>query len=91
MPERWRKKPVVVEAMLFSTPQDGLEIASWCGGRYEADVKPSDHSDVWHKITIPTLEGPITASLGDFVIRGVQGEFYPCKPDIFEMTYEKEE
>jgi len=41
------------------------------------------------QIEIGTLEGDITASVGDYVIKGVQGEFYPCKPDIFEMTYEE--
>ncbi|WP_204664866.1 hypothetical protein [Dyadobacter sandarakinus] len=40
------------------------------------------------KILIPTLEGVMEASLGDWIIRGVNGEFYPCKPDIFEKTYE---
>jgi hypothetical protein len=39
-------------------------------------------------IKIPTLEGEMIASIGDYIIRGVQGEYYPCKPDIFEMTYE---
>ena len=39
-------------------------------------------------LTIPTLEGEMTASDGDYIIKGVQGEFYPCKPDIFEKTYE---
>jgi hypothetical protein len=43
------------------------------------------------KIEIVTLEGDITASVGDFVIKGVKGEFYPCKPDIFEMTYDEVE
>jgi hypothetical protein len=42
-------------------------------------------------LIIPTLEGDHTASLGDFIIKGVAGEFYPCKPDIFERTYEKAE
>ena len=37
---------------------------------------------------IPTLEGEMTASMGDYIIKGIQGEFYPCKPDIFEKTYE---
>ena len=40
-------------------------------------------------IEIDTLEGTMRANLGDFIIKGVQGEFYPCKPDIFEQTYEK--
>ena len=83
----YRKKPVVVDAMHF-TVANGPEIASWCGGKYEQDVKPSDPTDVWLGVLIPTLEGTMTASVGDYVIRGVQGEFYPCKPDIFDATYE---
>lgn len=43
------------------------------------------------KIVIETLEGDITASLGDWIIKGVKGEFYPCKPDIFDATYEPAE
>lgn len=88
---RFRKKPVEVEAMLFAkgkAPGIGYEIARWCGGRFNSDVKPSDPSDVRYSISIPTLEGVMTASEGDYVIRGVNGDFYPCKPEIFEKTYE---
>lgn len=85
--QRYRKKPVVIEAMQF-TEANGQEIARWCGGKYKQDVKPSDHTDVWRGVLIPTLEGTMTANVGDFVIKGVHGEFYPCKPDIFEATYE---
>ena len=88
---KYRKKPVVIEAIQFvkgSTPGHGLTIAAWCGGRFNTDVKPSDHTDVRYSISIPTLEGVMTADEGDWIIRGVQGEFYPCKPDIFEQTYE---
>ena len=41
------------------------------------------------ELRIQTLEGSMIASVGDYIIKGVKGEFYPCKPDIFEMTYEK--
>lgn len=88
---KYRKKPVVIEAVQFtesSTPGRGYEVAAWCGGRFNTDVKPSDHTDVRYSISIPTLEGVMTANEGDWIIRGVQGEFYPCKPDIFEATYE---
>ena len=85
---KYRKKPVVIEAVRFVEPSQGAEVARWCGGRFKSEVKPSDHTDVSHSILIPTLEGIMTASLGDYIIRGVQGEFYPCKPDIFEATYE---
>ena len=56
------------------------EIVAWCGGR------PVDFDG--HVIAIDTLEGEMHADPGDWIIRGVQGEFYPCKPDIFEATYE---
>lgn len=90
--KRYRKKPVEVEAMHFMKGAQsgfGYEIAAWCGGRFNTDVKPSDHTDVRYTISIPTLEGVVTANEGDYIIRGVQGEFYPCRPDIFEATYEE--
>ena len=88
---KYRKKPVVIEARRFERGNEvrmGYEIAEWCGGHLSTDVKPSDRNDVSYSILIPTLEGTMTASAGDWIIRGVQGEFYPCKPDIFEATYE---
>lgn len=88
---KFRKKPVVIEAVQFTkgnAPGVGYDIARWCGGRFNTDVKPSDHTDVRYTISIPTLEGVMTASEGDWIIRGVHGEHYPCKPDIFEATYE---
>lgn len=89
-PARYRKRPVVVEALRFDTwSMDGA--ARWCGGRLGSDVKPSDHTDIRYWIDIPTLEGVMRADLGDWIIRGVQGEFYPCKPDIFAATYEPAE
>lgn len=88
---KYRKRPVVIDAMRFERGNEirtGNPIAEWCGGRFTTDVKPSDHTDVAYRILIPTLEGVMEASPGDWIIRGVQGEFYPCKPDIFEATYE---
>jgi hypothetical protein len=76
---KFRKKPVVIDAMHFSEVRDGSIICSWCGGTN--DVSP-------HEIQIKTLEGVMTANLSDWIIKGVKGEFYPCKPDIFEATYE---
>lgn len=85
--QRFRKKPVEVEAMHVpeaSCPddqrvRDTARIAGWCGGRV-GTVTPC--------ILIDTLEGQMIASPGDWVIRGVNGEFYPCKPDIFDAAYE---
>jgi hypothetical protein len=83
----FRKKPVVIEARQF-TPDNADAVAAWCGGRVERLAKPSDPTDVFTGLDIATLEGIMRASVGDYVIKGVKGEFYPCKPDIFEATYE---
>lgn len=86
-PMTYRKKPVEIEAVKFDG--DNLaDVAKWCGGRPVAKSKPSDPTDIARWIDIPTLEGVMKAQVGDYIIRGVQGEFYPCKPDIFETTYE---
>lgn len=96
----YRKKPVVIEAWQVTRENVG-HIAQLCGGRVIREAKPSDPSDVYVALDIPTLEGVMRAETfhpstwdgsrytgGDWIIRGVQGEFYPCKPDIFEATYE---
>ena len=80
-PNRYRKKPVVIEAMGPLTHENGAAIARWCGGTYADDDLGS--------LAIDTLEGRMTVQLGDYVIRGVQGEFYACKPGIFAATYEE--
>lgn len=73
----YRKKPVVIEARKL-TYEDIDEIAAWCNGDITIPTG----------LIIDTLEGDLHASMGDFIIRGVQGEFYSCKPDIFAQTYE---
>ena len=83
----YRKKPVVVEARQFKQPIDIGVLAIWCGGTwYFGSTDPANHAPQY--ILIPTLEGTMRADPGDWIIKGVQGEFYPCKPDIFEATYE---
>ena len=80
---KYRKKPVVIEAIQFIGSND-RECIKFCANIIDPeDTKPS--------LIIPTLEGNMTASIGDYIIKGVNGEFYPCKPDIFEKTYEKVE
>lgn len=90
---KFRKKPVVIEAMQF----DG----SWASARpilewMESD-RPIDPTGArWagryaELLYINTLEGEMTASAGDWIIKGVKGEFYPCKPDVFEATYDRVE
>lgn len=86
MPQRYRKKPVEVEAMQFSG-ENGLAIVSWATRFSIADPDPiSIGLDGY--LYIETLEGRMRVSPLDWVIKGVQGEFYPCKPDIFEATYD---
>ena len=75
----YRKKPVVIEAIQL-TPVSFASVEEFVGG----DL--GSHPD--GGLVIATLEGAMHASLGDYIIKGVNGEFYPCKPDIFEETYE---
>lgn len=93
---KYRKKPVVIDAMLFdgSVPS-ASEICRWANANDLLDEDPTitflvqdGAPTVAHDMVIETLEGPMRASAGDYIIRGVKGEFYPCKPDIFEATYE---
>lgn len=78
-PEQWRKKSVVIEAIQW-TGGNAVTLLDW--------IKPEARQE-GAVIVIPTLEGDHEASLGDWIIKGVAGEFYPCKPDIFTMTYER--
>lgn len=91
---KFRKRPVVIEAMQFpGLPSPGFE---------REEIEAMEHFDAWltanqgdrqckyrgDSVIIPTLEGEMTASPLDWIIKGVQGELYPCKPDIFAATYE---
>ena len=83
---KFRKKPVVVEAMQFTNETKNQVFNFVACNRY------ADFDNKYNPIlVIETLEGNMVASLGDWVIKGVNGEFYPCKPEIFEKTYEKVE
>lgn len=93
MIKKYRKKPVEIEAMEFtSDPYSSLEIYEWaieygCKITIVVNPSPSIYLDITMKI--PTLEGDHIATVGDYIIKGVKNEFYPCKPEIFEMTYEE--
>ena len=86
---KYRKKPVEVEARWFSgqSINGSYELADWCGGSIRLETA-EDKRALIPFIDIQTLEGTMTASPDDWIIKGVQGEFYPCKSDIFEATYE---
>lgn len=84
---KYRKKPVVIEAIQFIDNADRIiEIQEFLGGdTIVISYKDADNPYMY----IETLEGTMKASVGDYIIKGVNGEFYPCKPDIFEKTYEE--
>ena len=81
MMRRYVKKPVEIEALQW-TGDNITEILSFAEScfSYEKNGSPV--------LAVATLEGTMTASVGDYIIKGVQGEFYPCKPDIFALTYD---
>jgi hypothetical protein len=79
--KKFRKKPVVIEAVRW-TGHNTTAILHWMFPSIEPDACANG-------LTIKTLEGELHATKGDWIIKGVQGEFYPCKPDIFKETYEQ--
>lgn len=81
---RFRKKPVEIEAVKF----DGWNWAECYQFMSDEVLLFPQVLEEREKIEIKTLEGTMTASRGDWIIKGVNGEFYPCKPDIFAKTYE---
>lgn len=84
---KYRKKAVEVEAIQLGK-DNAEEVAQWCGGLIVEEIDPEDDDKRYVAINIPTLEGTMRASEGDYVIKGVRGEFYPCKAEIFAATYE---
>ncbi|AGO49530.1 hypothetical protein Phi4:1_gp117 [Cellulophaga phage phi4:1] len=84
---KFRKKPVVIDAIKF-TRNTFDEVKAFTEGQaHTLSIERSINGKC--TCVIPTLEGPMTASENDWIIKGVSGEFYPCKPDIFEKTYEE--
>lgn len=88
-PTKFRKKPVEVEAFKFTRYNDA-EVLRWMGVDPDREFGPDWKAySAIGGIVIRTLEGEMLASPGDWVVRGVHGEFYPVKPAIFEATYEE--
>jgi hypothetical protein len=85
----FRKKPVTIEAVQFNG-NNGSSIKDWASGTVVPSpvLEPTDDNPTGAYLQIKTLEGVMTARVGDWIIKGVRGEFYPCKPDIFGATYE---
>lgn len=81
---KYRKKPIVIEARRL-TSKSLESVMKWCDG----ELWTNDSEREVAGIEIDTLEGIMIAQFGDYIIKGIQGEFYPCKPDIFKKTYDK--
>ena len=84
----FRKKPVVIEAVQYLPHSTCYEVLSFMGQESDAGCSEAGPEE---RLAVHTLEGTMWASPGDWIIKGVQGEFYPCKPDIFAATYEAAE
>ena len=88
---KYRKKPVVIEAIQFTGTNENVEVLKRFINR-SIITESSYLSDYQvNSIVIETLEGDMTANVGDYIIKGIKGEYYPCKPDIFNETYERVE
>lgn len=84
---KFRKKPVIIDAWLWNNNKRTFEELKEAG-LDPASFKTSPSGRIITGLEIKTLEGTMTAKNGDWIIKGVNGEFYPCKPEIFEKTYE---
>jgi hypothetical protein len=84
MPQ-FRKKPVVIDAYQIPAHEHTAAIPAWV---IQAVIDKQIVPDPSGGVSIPTLEGTMRGEVGDWIIKGVKGEFYPCKPDIFEATYD---
>lgn len=92
-PSHYRKRPVVIEAIRYNPPHNCEEVWRFLGWAWPQDdmlldgYHDDESCDENCPVYIVTLEGDMECSPGDYIIKGVQGEFYPCKPDIFDATY----
>lgn len=89
---KYRKKPVVIEAIQYKGVESIDEAREFVGKDFKIGSSQFDGKRYTSAVVcIETLEGDMYISNGDYIIKGIQGEFYPCKPDIFEQSYEKVE
>ena len=88
---KFRKKPVVVEAVQFLPYRKSYDEIARLAGNGIRTVQILERDDGLPQLFIDTLEGQMEAKIGDWIIKGISGELYPCKPDIFNATYEAAE
>jgi hypothetical protein len=85
---KYRKKPVIIEAIQFNGLDDYMRIVQWMKASGDTHALADEVRYTTPIMLVQTLEGTMAANPSDWIIRGVKGEFYPCKPDIFAATYE---
>lgn len=88
--KKYRKKPIVIEAIQFKGFDNVEKVQKFMNGNIRIKF-PNDQEGHDIQILIDTLEGTMKADVGDYIIKGVDGEYYPCKKGIFEKTYEEVE
>lgn len=86
MVKKYRKKPVEIEAIQYMG-NNVKEVEDFVGNQLLRYTNTGNELD--YSLGIPTLEGIMKASIGDYIIRGIRNEFYPCKPEIFKVTYDE--
>lgn len=86
---RYRKKPVEIEAMQYDGTEAGMvDVCLWAKNSGPTGAGAYEYKDGAMHLRIHTLEGVMLAAPGDWIIKGIKGEFYPCKPDIFAASYD---
>ena len=90
MIKRYKKRPVIIEAIQF-TGHNGTELSDWSESKVFVSpvLEISPDNPTGEYVQVKTLEGTMTGTVGDFIIKGIKGEFYPCKYDIFTETYKE--
>lgn len=95
---KYRKKPIIIEAFQYDGDLMGSDgkyyVPDWAVDAYKIGILYYSSEDGYNPpcaLFIKTLEGNMLVSVGDYVIRGIKGELYPCKPDVFQKTYDKVE
>jgi hypothetical protein len=87
----FRKRPLAVQAMLYDGSEESQRaIVNWSGGKVGGWFgDPEEHLNNGYYLQVETLEGPMDCNIGDWIIKGIKGEFYACRGDIFEESYEE--
>jgi len=84
---KYKKKPTIIEAIQWDGSNIN-EVIDFTKDKSNIVVERHTYTQASARVIIHTLEGDMEASIGDYIIRGVKGEYYPCKPDVFDMTYD---